>query len=207
MFDFLFTKALSLIVSLKYIGLLITSLGFPVPIEMVIAILASANGSKIWEIALVSASGGALGFQFPYLFGRLFTIKNPNTWLGGRAKFLRIDINKLEKSRKSILKSSFLYTLVTRFLPWLRVAASMAAGFFRVNFFIHTTAVFIGMFIYSLAIAYIGKQLSGDMDAIIRYIKLSDKWLLIIALTILILYIGFKQRKNIVKLIIKTSKK
>jgi len=202
MLDFLLTKTLAILVNLKYLGLFIVSLGFPVPIEMVMAILAT-KGNSIWEIALVSGLGSILGYQFPYFFGYLFTIKNPDKWLGGKAKFLKIDKEKLEKSRKNIVKNSFFYIIITRFLPWLRVATSVGAGFFRVNIFVHSIAVFIGMFTYSLGIAYIGKQVGGDIGAIVKYIQISDKWVLFIVFGFLIIYTGFRMRKRIAKLIIK----
>ncbi len=206
MFDFILNRSLNLLINLKYLGVFISSLGFPVPIEMVISLLA-AKGNNILKIALISGSGSVLGYLFPYLFGYLFTIKNPDTWLGGRAKFLRFDREKIEKSRKNIVKGSFFYITITRFLPWLRVAASMAAGFFRVNILIHSLAVFIGMFTYSLAIAYLGKKVGGDVQAIITYLRISDKWLIYIVISILVVYLGFRLRKQIAKLIIKIIKK
>ena len=202
MLDFLLTKTLALLVNLKFLGLFIVSLGFPVPIEMVMAVLAT-KGISIWQIALVSGLGSILGYQFPYFFGYIFTIKNPDTWLGGKAKFLKIDREKMEKSRKSIVKKSFFYIVITRFLPWLRVATSMGAGFFRVNIFVHSLAVFIGMFTYSLVIAYVGKQIGGDIGAIVRYIQISDKWLILVVIGFLVIYTGFRMRKSIAKLIIK----
>ncbi len=65
MLDFLLTKSLNLIIDLKYIGLFLVTLGFPVPIEMVLGILGS-KGHNILHIALVSGLGSALGFQFPF---------------------------------------------------------------------------------------------------------------------------------------------
>ncbi len=206
MLDFILNKSLNLLINLKYLGLFISSLGFPVPIEMIISVLAT-KGNSIYKIALISGSGSVLGYLFPYLLGYIFTIKNPDTWLGGRARFLRFDKEKIEKSRKRIIKGSFFYITLTRFLPWLRVAASMAAGFFRVNIFKHSLAVFIGMFTYSLIIAYIGKKVEGDLSALITYLKMSDKWLIVIVLTFAIIYLGFRLRKQIARLIIKISKK
>lgn len=206
MFDFLLTKSLELLINLKYLGLFIAAIGFPVPMEMIIALL-SANGENIWKISLVSGIGSTLAFDFTYLFGYIFTIKNPDTWLGGRAKFLRIDKAKMEKNRQYVIKHSFFYIFITRLLPWLRIATSMAAGFFRVNIFTHTISVFLGMFIYSIAIAYLGKKVGGDAGAIIKYLNLSDKSLIFIILSISIVYIGFRMRKQIAKLIIKISKK
>ncbi|HNW23293.1 MAG TPA: VTT domain-containing protein [Candidatus Dojkabacteria bacterium] len=206
MLDFILNKSLNLLINLKYLGLFISSLGFPVPIEMIISVLAT-KGNSIYKIALISGSGSVLGYLFPYLLGYIFTIKNPDTWLGGRARFLRFDKEKIEKSRKRIIKGSFFYITLTRFLPWLRVAASMAAGFFRVNIFKHSLAVFIGMFTYSLIIAYIGKKVEGDLSALITYLKMSDKWLIAIVVTFAIIYLGFRLRKQIARLIIKISKK
>lgn len=206
MLDFLLTKSLNLIIDLKYIGLFLVTLGFPVPIEMVLGILGS-KGYNILHIALVSGFGSVLGFQFPYLLGYIFTIRNPDNWLGSKTKFFNFDKVKIEKSRNKIIKHGFIYIVITRFLPWLRVATSMAAGFLRVNIFIHSLGVFIGMFTYSIVVAYIGANVAQDTNKLLDFFRTSDKFILILTLLSIAIYLGFRFRQHIAKLIIKRFKK
>ncbi len=206
MLDFLLTKSLNLIIDLKYIGLFLVTLGFPVPIEMVLGILGS-KGYNILHIALVSGLGSALGFQFPFLLGYIFTIKNPDSWLGSKTKFFNFDKAKIEKNRNKIIKHGFIYIVITRFLPWLRVVTSMAAGFFRVNILIHSLGVFIGMFTYSIIVAYIGANVAQDTNKLIAFFRTSDKFILVLTLLSIAIYLGFRFRQHIAKLIIKRFKK
>ncbi len=201
MFDLLLSKTLEVLIDLGYPGLFIVSLGFPVPTEIVIAVQAAAKDSNIWMISLVSALGGVVGSLLTYLLGYIFTIKNPDTWLGGKAKILKIDIKEIEKSRKKVVKSGFFYIFFTRFVPWLKVVASIAAGFFRINIFVYFISVFLGTYIYSILIAYLGLKIGNNIDTLKKYINLFDKWLILIVLAYLVISIGYKNRKRISQLI------
>lgn len=200
MLDLLLSKILELLINLGYSGLFLASLGLFVPIEIVIAILA-AQGGNIWIISLISATGALVGGVIVYLLGFIFAIRNPETWLGGRVKFLRIDVKEIEKSRKKILKHSFIYIFFTRFVPWLRVAASIAAGFFRINIFSYCISSFLGAFTYSILIAYLGSKVGDNIDKLKKYINIFDKWLILIVLAYFIISIGYKNRKKISKFV------
>lgn len=200
MLDLLLSKLLELLINLGYSGLFLASLGLFVPIEVVIAILA-AQGENIWIISLISATGALLGGVMVYLLGFVFTIRDPETWLGGRVKFLKIDVKEIEKSRERIAKHSFFYIYITRFVPWLRVAASIAAGFFRINIFSYCISIFLGAFSYSISIAYFGSKVGDNIDRLQKYINVFDKWLILIVLAYLIISIGYKKRKMISRLV------
>ncbi len=200
MLDLILSKILELLINLGYSGLFLASLGLFVPIEIVIAILA-AQGGNIWIISLISATGALIGGLLVYLLGFVFTIRDPETWLGGRVKFLKIDVKEIEKSRKKIVKHSFFYIYFTRFVPWLRVAASIAAGFFRINIFSYCISIFLGAFTYSILIAYLGSKVGDNIDKLKKYINIFDKWLILIVLGYLVISIGYKNRKRISQLV------
>lgn len=207
MIDLLLSKTLELLINLGYPGLFIASLGFPVPTEIVIAVLATSSKYNIWSISLVSALGGAIGSYLTYLLGYLFTIRNPDTWLGARIRMFKIDIKEVEKKRKKILKNGFIYIFLTRFVPWLKVVASVAAGFFRQNLFIYTSSVFLGVFVYSLGVAYLGLKVGKDVDTLLEYLNTFDKLLIGILIGYLVVTSGFKNRKKIASWIIEIEKK
>ena len=206
MFDILISKSLELLVAWQYKGLFIASLGL-FPMEIVIAILATTHKANIWLISLVSATGGLVGSYLTYLLGYLFKEDNLYRWLEGNGKFLRVDRKALEMSKRKILKRSFLYVLITRLIPWLRVVASLAAGFLKVNIFTYSIAVFVGGFIYAFLIAYLGSKVDSDLESIKTFISLVDKWLVLITVGYIFIAIGYKQRKKIGKYIYTIIKK
>jgi len=200
MFDILISKSLELLVAWQYKGLFISSLGV-FPMEIVIALLATTHKANIWVISLVSATGGLVGSYLTYFLGYLFKEDNLYRWLEGNGRFLRIDRKGLEMSKRKILKRSFLYVLITRLVPWLRVVASLAAGFLRVNIFSYSIAVFVGGFIYAFLIAYLGSRVDSDLESIKNFIGLIDKWLVLITVGYIVIAIGYKKRKKIGKYI------
>lgn len=204
MFDLLLSKTLEFFISLGYPGLFVVALGFPLPTEIIIAVLATAQNSNIWIISLVSSMGGVIGGLLTYLLGYLFTVKNPDRWFGGKSKLLKLNPETIQKSREKILKKGFFYAFFTRAIPWLRVPASLAAGFFRMNFVIYTLAIFLGGYVYSFVIAYLGSKMGKE---IISYLKIFDKWILVIFFAYLGISTGYKNRDKIAHWIISLKKK
>ena len=179
MTDILISKILELLIEWGYNGLFISSMGF-FPTEIIIVLLATTHKANIWGISFVYATGGLVGSYLAYFLGYIFTEENLYKWLEGNGKFLRVDRNSVEKSKKRILKRSFMYVFITRLIPWLRIVASMAAGFLKVNILSYSVAVFIGGFIYAFIIAYLGSQVDSDLESIKEYIGIVDKWLVLI---------------------------
>ncbi len=196
MFDILISKSLELLVDWQYKGLFISSLGI-FPMEIVIAILATTHKANIWIISLVSATGGLVGSYLTYLLGYLFKEDNLYRWLDGNGRFLRIDSKRVEVSKRKILKRSFVYVLITRLVPWLRIVASLAAGFLKVNILSYSIAVFVGGFIYAFLIAFLGSKVDSDIESIKDFISMVDKWLVLITLGYIFAAVGYKQRKRI----------
>lgn len=207
MLNLVITKLLEWFLDLRYWGLFISAMGI-FPTEILIAILASMEENSIWTIALVTSLGEVVGAYPLFFLGRIFTGKNIYQWLDGKGRFLGIDSKKFERSKKKVYKKSYYYVCLSRFVPWLRVAVSLAAGFLRLKILPFSLSVFIGVYLYSLAIAYLGKIAGGDLDTIKRYIKIGDKWLIALVLGYIVVTFGWKKRKAIKKLfskILKTS--
>ena len=141
MFELLLSKLLEYLVAWRYLGLFISSLGI-FPTEIVILLLSSTHEASILGISCVSALGSLVGAYLTYLLGYIFTEENLYRWVENNGKYLRIDREKVERSKQRLLKRSLLYTFVTRFIPWLKVIASIAAGFLRIDIFRYSVVVF-----------------------------------------------------------------
>jgi membrane protein DedA with SNARE-associated domain len=206
MINFLISKTLDIFLTLGYTGLFISALGI-FPTEILIASLAAHPEYSLTNISFVTALGETLGSYPLFFIGYALTGKKVYKWIENNGKILKIDRDSFDKSRKKILKKSYIYVFLTRFVPWIRLVASMAGGFLRINFFLYSFSVFAGVFIYTYVIAYFGKRLGGNLELIQKYISIADKWLVLIIAIYLVISLGYKNRKKIAKWLISLKKK
>ncbi|KKP81613.1 MAG: hypothetical protein UR84_C0020G0002 [candidate division WS6 bacterium GW2011_GWD1_35_594] len=205
MLDILISKLIIWFLELEYWGVFLSALGV-FPTEISIALFSATSEANIFTIALVSAVGASIGSIPTYFLGYLFTEEKVYFWLEGRWKFLGIERSKVEKSKEQMRKKAFIYVFITRLVPWLRVVTSIAAGFLRVNLFIYSVGVFGGVFLYSLGIAYIGDKIGYNLEKIMRYIGLIDRWLILFTVGYFAVSIGYKNREKISKWILSFKK-
>jgi membrane protein DedA with SNARE-associated domain len=196
MIDILLTKIAEVLVDMGYLGVFLSSSGL-FPAEIVIAIFSATPGSNIWMIALVS-SAGALTAALPvYFLGYIFREDVLYKWLNGKGKFLRIETENIEKSKVRIAKHGFVYVYLTRLVPWLRIVASVAAGYIKVNIFQYCIAVFLGTYTYTLIISYLGSEAGNNWEFITVYIKIMERWVIILLIGITLIYILFTGKKKV----------
>ncbi|NLZ24468.1 hypothetical protein GX888_01835 [Candidatus Dojkabacteria bacterium] len=206
MLNLIITKLIEWFIALRYWGIFISAVGL-FPTEIVIAILASMEENNVYLISLVTALGEVVGGLPIFLLGSLFTDKNIYKWLDGKGKFLGVNKVRFDSSKNKLDKKKYLYVFLSRFVPWVRVAATLAAGFLRVNFFKFSFALFLGVFFNSLIIAYIGKLAAGNLSTIKKYMSIGDKWIIIIVFGYLLISISWKNRKRIISFLKKSLKK
>lgn len=200
MVEILISESLELFLSWKYIGVFLGSLGL-FPIEIVILILASTHQGNIFLISIVSGFGGLIGSYLTYFLGYVFTEENLYNWLEGNGKFLRVDIKRYKKSKERIKKRSLTYLFLTRFIPWLKIVASIASGFLRINFFSYSIVVFLGGFIYAILLGYIGSKIDYDIESIKKFMGLFDRWVIYITLGYILISVIYKRKRKILKFI------
>ena len=205
MIDLLITKVFELLIRIGNWGVFVSAVGI-FPTEIVIAILAASKEYSIWSIAFASAAGEFVGAFPTYLVGKIFSGKNINKWLNGRGKFLKINDASFENSSKKITKYGHIYIFFSRFVPYLRVVSGLAAGFLEINIFFFSASVFLGSYVYSLLIAYMGLMVGGDLETIKRNVNLFNKWILAVVILYILIKIVIKYKKEVFKYL-KTLKK
>lgn len=198
MIDFLLTKLAEILADLGYWGIFLSALGL-FPTEVVIALFSASPESSILLIALVSSLGAVIGGIPTYYLGYIFTEDVLYKWLNGKGSFLRIDTNKISNSKEKIRKHAFIYIFITRLVPWLRVAASIAAGYVKMNFFQYCLSIFLGMSLYTLLISVLGIQAEHNWEVIQGYLNVIDKWIIIILITSALTYILFKSKRKVIR--------
>ncbi|PKN02757.1 hypothetical protein CVU76_01850 [Candidatus Dojkabacteria bacterium HGW-Dojkabacteria-1] len=198
MIDFLLTKTVEILVDMGYWGVFLSSLGL-FPSEIVIALFSATPDSNIWFTALAASFGALVGGIPTYFIGYIFTEDVLYKWLNGKGKFLHIDTEKIESNKKIVRKRGFIYVYITRLIPWLRIVASIAAGYVKVNLFQYVVAIFLGMFTYTILISFIGLEAGENWELVTDYIKILDRWIIIILVGGTIGYLLYKSKKKIMR--------
>jgi len=198
MIDFLLTKSVEILVDMGYWGVFLSSIGL-FPSEIVIALFSATPNTNILYIALVASLGSLVGGVPIYFIGYIFTEDVLYKWLNGKGRFLHIDTEKIENSKKILRKRGFFYVYITRLIPWLRIVACIGAGYVKVNIFQYIVAIFLGMFTYTLLISYIGLEAGESWEQVTKYIKILDRGIIIILVGGTIGYLLYKSKKKIIK--------
>lgn len=183
-----------------YWGVFLATLGV-FPAELVIALVAAINPEKVITISLIACLGEALGGLPTYLIGYLFNEEKVYAWLNGKGKFLGIKQLDVEKSVNSILKKGFLYIFISRLIPGVRVAATIAAGFMEMKIIPVTVATILGTFVYAFPIALIGSNVGSNWEDIQTHLGLYNRWLIGVVLGYLLLSTLFKYRRSVISFI------
>lgn len=195
MINLLLGRIINVLADLGYLGVFLSSMGI-LPTEVVITVFSATPQANIWMIALISSLGASIGGLPAYFLGYIFNEDVLYGWLNGKGKFLRINTDNIEKGKVNAAKNSFVYVYLTRLVPWLRIVASIAAGYIRVNVFQYTLAVFLGTFTYAIILSYIGSRAGNNWEVISSFIGNIEKGVIIILGLITAFYLLFTWKKR-----------
>ncbi len=199
------TKLLEFLIGMGNWGVFFSAIGI-FPTEIIISILAAENSSNIPLIALSSSLGELIGAYPVYIIGRLLSEENIYTWLEGKGKFLQVNKNQFDKTKKKISQRSYAYILVSRFIPYLRIVVSLASGFLETNLFLFSLSTFAGTYMYSVAVALLGYKVGGDLESVKMYISKFNTWIALIVLAWILVSIASKYNNRRLKILTKHKK-
>lgn len=190
---------------LGYPGVFISTVGV-LPAEIVITMVAATKTDQIFQIAAVASLGEVVGALWTYAIGYYFKDKDVLGFLNGKGKWMNISEKTFNKSNKYVKKRGFLYIILTRFTPGLRVAVLLVAGYLKYNVFAASVAVFIGTFIYAFGFAYLGSKIGFNWDQIKRVMDMINGGLTILTLSV-IGFLIYKNKERLLQLFRKETSK
>jgi membrane protein DedA with SNARE-associated domain len=196
--DLFISKILETLVDLGYFGIYLSSLGL-FPSEIVIAIFAATPDANILLICLATCLGALTGAYPTYAIGYFFKEEVFYKLLTGKGRFLNIKVEKIEESKKNIAKRGWIYVMITRMVPWLRVVSSIGAGFIKVNIFQYTLGIVLGTFLYTLIVIYIGQEVGHSWELIVKYLNRIDRSVIALLLGYILLSVTYKSRRKLIK--------
>lgn len=179
---------------LGYWGVFIACFGV-FPAEIVIAILAALNPNDLVNISLVAALGEVFGAVPTYLIGLYFHKKDILGFLEKRGKLIKVSKSSYENGCELIRKRGVGYLFFARFIPWIRVAATLVAGYVKYNFIIFSITVFIPTFIYAYGFAYAGAHVGFNWEEIKKIIDTFNNSMLALILLGAGLYVYMNRKK------------
>lgn len=164
---------------LGYWGVFFACLGI-FPAEIVITMVGAVKPHNLVGISVAAAFGEMIGAIPTYLIGYYFRNKDILKFLDGKGKFLKVSEQSYNNGYDSIKNKGVIYLFVTRFVPWLRVATALVAGYIKYNIVLLFIAVFAGTFIYAYAFAFIGAEIGFNWEQISKIIDTFNNSMLLL---------------------------
>jgi membrane protein DedA with SNARE-associated domain len=163
----------------------IESACIPLPSEIIMPFsgyLVTTGRFTLWGVALAGGVGNVFGSWIGYWLGAA----------GGRplaerlSRWRIIRISEYDRANGWLQRHGLQVAFWTRLLPIVRTFISFPAGAARVPLLRFTIYTFVGSFLWSLWLAWIGAKLGEHWEAIRTYARGFD---LVIALALLVLFL------------------
>lgn len=169
------------------VGLLmaIESAAIPLPSEIIMpfsGFLVESGRFTLWGLALAGAAGSVLGSVVTYAIG----------YYGGRplilkyGKYVLISEHDLRLTEKFFQRFGKLSVFIGRLLPIVRTFISIPAGIGKVAFWPFVAFAFVGSFIWSYFLAWLGWRLGENWHSLETYFRKFDLLIGIIVIAFII---------------------
>jgi membrane protein DedA with SNARE-associated domain len=208
MLEHLATWIINVISTLGYPGIVLTmaieSALIPLPSEIIMpfsGFLVSTGRFSLWGVAVAGAVGNVLGSLVAYAIGYYGHEKLVRRFVRKWGKWILVSEEELDYTEKLLNRHKDLVVLVSRVIPGIRTVISLPCGFARLPLFRFIVLTFIGSFIWSLFLAYIGLIMGENWDTLGPYFHKFDAVIIIILLAAAAWYIYYKvgKKKHVTK--------
>jgi len=166
----------SLIASTGYLGVfgLMTaeSALIPVPSEVTMTFagyLVSTGRFNLWLIIVVGAGANLFGSILAYWLGYWGEETVVRELIKKYGKYLLISLSEYDRAEKWFRKYGEKITFFSRILPIVRTFISLPAGIAKMNFWRFSFFTFIGSFIWSSILTYVGFILGKNWNSLHIY--------------------------------------
>jgi len=200
---FLGNIAVSIINRLGYAGIAlamaIESANIPLPSEIIMpfsGFLVSQGQFTFLGAVLAGTIGGTLGSLASYALGFYGGEKLIRNLIRRYGKYLLIFEYELDEAEEWFQKHGQLVTFTARLLPVIRTFISLPAGMSRMEVKKFTFFAFLGTFIWTIPLTYLGKTLGDNWDTLGQYFHKFDIAIVILGLVVVVWYVYHKLKKH-----------
>ncbi len=201
--SFLGNIAISIISTLGYFGvglaMAIESANIPLPSEIIMpfsGFLVSTGRFNLLEVTLAGSIGGTIGSLLSYALGFYGGETVVRRLIRKYGRFLLIFEYELDEAEHWFKKHGQLVTFTARLLPVIRTFISLPAGMSKMDVKKFAFFAFLGTFIWSLPLAYLGKVLGDNWHSLGGYFHKFDLAIVILGAAMVIAYVYHKLKKH-----------
>ncbi len=158
----------SVISATGYFGVIvlmaIESACIPLPSEIIMPFagyLVSTGQLNLWLVALAGAVGCNIGSTIAYGIGAWGGRPLAERW----GRYVLLNTHDIDVAEGFFTRFGVATVFIGRLLPVVRTFIALPAGFARMNMWKFQIYSFVGSFIWSLGLAYVGEQLGIQWDS------------------------------------------
>jgi len=199
MIEILTNFIIHLIESTGYLGIFILmtleSALIPIPSEVTMpfaGFLVSQGKLNFWLVVLMGAFGNLLGSLIAYGIGYYLEEHVIIKLIKKYGKFLLLTVHEYERSVNWLKKYGEYVAFFSRLLPAVRTFISLPAGLSEMNIWKFSFYTFLGSFIWSVFLTYIGVYFGKEWHALEPYYRKVEIFLAIIFIIAFFWYINHK---------------
>jgi len=192
-----------IITKLSYFGIVlamaIESACIPLPSEIIMpfsGFLVSTGVFNFWLVALAGGLGCLLGSVLAYAAGYYGGEKFVRNLIRKWGKYVLVFEYELDEAEEWFRKHGSLIAFTSRLLPVVRTFISLPAGISKMNFWKFSIYTFIGSFIWSGVLAWVGVKLGENWDTIGSYFHKFDLLIVFMGFGAAIWYVQHKLKKH-----------
>ncbi len=181
-----------IISSLGYAGVVllmaIESACVPLPSEIIApfaGFLAQSGRFSLFWVAIAGGLGSSVGSVLMYWIG----MKGGRPLVEKYGKYILISHHDIQKADVFFAKYGSIATLIGRILPVVRTFISLPAGIERVPFKKFLLYSFLGSFVWTYFLAYIGYKLGENWESLHSRFQKFDIFIVVIIVILAALYI------------------
>jgi membrane protein DedA with SNARE-associated domain len=158
--------------------------------------LISQDRFTLLGAALAGSIGGTLGSLASYSLGFYGGETLVRRLIKKYGKYLLIYEYELDEAQEWFHKHGQLITFSARLLPVIRTFISLPAGISKMDVKKFALFAFLGTFIWSLPLAYLGKILGDNWNTLGKYFHKFDIVIVILGLIAVVWYVQHKLKKH-----------
>ncbi|KKS70574.1 MAG: DedA [Candidatus Daviesbacteria bacterium GW2011_GWA2_42_7] len=192
-----------IISTLGYPGIVLTmaieSALIPLPSEIIMpfsGFLVSTGRFELIWVGVAGALGNVLGSLAAYALGYWGHEKLVRRFVRKWGKWILLGEEELDKAEELLHKYKDLVVLGSRVVPGVRTVISLPAGFAKLPLGRFIVLTFIGSFIWSLFLAWVGFTMGENWDTLGPYFHKADALIILVVLGLGGFYVYRKVKGN-----------
>ncbi|NWJ44976.1 MAG: DedA family protein [Chloroflexi bacterium] len=182
----------------------IESMMIPLPSEIIMPLAGwllvtnIAGDTPVWLQLVWAGVIGGVGCTIGSIIGYYIGLFGGRPLVVKYGKYVLINVGHLEIAERWLDRWGALATFISRLLPVVRTFVSLPAGVVRTHLAIFLPLTFIGSFIWSLALAWVGFVLGAQFESVRNSIGWLDYPIIAVILLLVVwfVYNSLKKRKQ-----------